>query len=307
MREVPAPEPGAGEVRVRVHATTVNRTDCGNLRGTPRIARIALGPLQPRRPVLGLDFAGVVDEVGEGVTTFAVGDRVFGMAPGGKGAHADHLRVPEDGAIAPLPARVGFAEAVVGEGVWYAKTYLDAFRLGPGHRILVYGASGAIGTAAVQLAKALGAEVTAVVDTGNVELARSLGADRVIDYTTEDYTRAGEGFDFVLDAVGKADCRRARQLLKPEGVVSASDFGPGGRNLRLWLRSPLMRERRFVFPLPKRPRAAVETAAALLERGELRAVIDRTYRLEEIVEAYRYVETGRKTAIVVIDLVGESA
>jgi len=222
IRELPSPEPRPGEVRVRVHAATVSRTDCGNLRGRPRIARLGTGLFRLKHPVLGLDFAGVVDEVGAGVTTFARGGRVFGMAPGGVGAHADYLCVPADGSIARVPARVRLAEAVVCEGVWYAKTYVDAFGLGPGHRIMVYGASGAIGIAAVQLAKSRGAEVTAVVDTKNLELARSLGADRVVDYTTEDYTRVDDSLDFVLDAVGKADYYQARRLLKPTGVASSS-------------------------------------------------------------------------------------
>ncbi len=305
IRELPSPEPRPGEVRVRVHAATVSRTDCGNLRGRPRIARLGTGLFRPKHPVLGLDFAGVVDEVGAGVTTFARGDRVFGMAPGGVGAHADYLCVPADGSIARVPARVRLAEAVVCEGVWYAKTYVDAFGLGPGHRIMVYGASGAIGTAAVQLAKSRGAEVTAVVDTKNLELARSLGADRVVDYTTEDYTRVDDSLDFVLDAVGKADYYQARRLLKPTGVFSASDFGPRNQNFWLWLRSPWMRTRRFIFPLPKKPKAAVDTAAALLEGGELRAVVDRSYALEDVVEAYRYVETGQKTGIVVLEVASE--
>lgn len=305
LREVPRPEPAAGEVRVRVHATTVSRTDCGNLRGTPRVGRVATGLFRPKHAVLGMDFAGFVDAIGEGVTRFAVGERVFGLAPGGVGAHADYLNVPVDGSIAELPNRVRFTEAVVCEGVWYAKTYLDAFALGAGHRLMVYGASGAIGIAAVQLAKARGAEVTAVVDTRRVELAWSLGADRVVDYTAEDYTRVDDSLDFVLDAVGKADFGEARKLLRPEGVFSASDFGPRNQNLVLWLRSPFMRSRRFIFPLPKGARAAVETAAARLESGELRAVVDRVLPLEEIVEAYRYVETGQKTGIVVIEVAPE--
>lgn len=306
IRDVPRPEPQTGEVRVRVHATTVSRTDCGNLRGRPLFARAFTGLVRPKHPVLGLDFAGVVDGVGEGVTEYVQGDRVFGIAPGGVGGHAEYLCAPEDGSIALLPEGVRFTEAVVCEGIWYAKTYVDAFELGPGHRLMVYGASGAIGTSAVQLAKAHGAEVTAVVDTRHIELARTLRADRVVDYTAEDYTRVDDSLDFVLDAVGKADYFEARKLLKPEGAFSAADFGPRSQNLLLWLVSPLMRSRRFMFPLPKQPRAAVKTAATMLERGELRAVVDRIHTLEEIVSAYRYVETGQKTGIVVVEVTPES-
>jgi NADPH:quinone reductase-like Zn-dependent oxidoreductase len=306
IRDLPRPEPVAGEVRVRVHATTVSRTDCGNLRGEPRFARVFTGMFRPKHPVFGLDFAGVVDELGEGVAEFAPGDRVFGIAPGGFGGHAECLCMRADGSIAPLPERVAFAEAVVCEGVWYAKTYLNAFDLGPGQRLMVYGASGAIGTAAVQLAKARGAEVTAVVDTRHMELALSLGADRVVDYTAEDFTRVDDSLDFLLDAVGKANLYEARRLLKPGGIYSATDFGPRNQNLMLLLMSPLMRDRRFVFPLPGQPRAAVETAATLLATGELRAVVDRILPLEEIGDAYRYVETGNKTGIVVIEVTPEA-
>lgn len=303
IEDVPEPTPGAGEVRVRVHATTVSRTDVANLRGHPRFARLATGLFGPKRPVFGLDVAGVVDAVGEGVDRFAAGDRVFGIAPGGVGGHAEALCMPADGAVAPLPDAVPFTEAVVGEGVWYAKSALDRLGVDAGHRLMVYGASGAIGVAAVQLAKARGAEVIAVVDTQRLDLARSLGADRVVDYTTEDYADAARDLDFVFDAVGKADFLRARALLKPEGAFSATDFGPRGGNLWHILRSPLMRSKRFVFPLPTEPAAAVELAADLLRRGELHAVVDRVVPFAQIVDAYRYVETGTKVGVVVMEMV----
>ena len=306
IRDLPQPIPGPGDVRVRVRATTVSRTDCGNLRGHPRFARLFTGLLRPSHPVFGLDFAGTVDAVGDGVTRFGVGDRVFGIAPGGFGGHAEFLCMPAEAAIAPMPEGLSFTDAVVCEGVWYAKTSLDGLGVGPGDRGMVYGASGAIGIAALQLAKARGAEVIAVVGTENVDLARSLGADRVVDYTAEDYTKIDGDLDFVLDAVGKADYTRARSLLKPEGIYTATDFGPNGGNLWHILRSQFARSRRFVFPLPKDSRSAVDRAADLLERGELRAVVDRVHSLEEIVDAYRYVETGEKVGIVVIEMGSES-
>ena len=225
LKEVPRPEPGEGEVLVRVHATTVSRTDCGQLRGHPFFIRLLTGLVRPKRTILGTDFAGEVAAVGAGVTSLVPGDRVFGLTPGGYGGHAEYLCMPEKGTIATMPPGVPFDEAVAGEGAWYADTYLKAFGLGPGHKILIYGASGAIGTAAVQLAKSYGAEVTGVVATGHVGLARSLGADRVIDYTTQDFSRVDDRFDFVLDAVGKTTFFRCRKVLKPEGGVRSDRSG----------------------------------------------------------------------------------
>lgn len=201
---------------------------------------------------------------------------------------------------------------MVCEGAGYADTDLRAFGLGPGDKILVYGASGAIGTAAVQLAKSYGAEVTAVVGTQHVELARDLGADRVIDYTAQDYTQIAElsgTFDYIFDAVGKTSYFRCRRLLKPTGSFAATDLGPHNQNLLLFAWAGISRSKRIIFPLPKERKEFVEFLRERMEADELRAVIDRRYTLEDIVEAYRYVETGRKTGIVVIDVVpaGEPA
>ena len=307
IREVPTPSPKAGEIRVRVHATTVSRTDAANLRGKPRLARIATGLRGPKYDVLGVDFAGVVDAVGDGVTRFAVADRVFGIAPGGYGAHAEVLCMSAEGAVALLPERIAFTESVVCEGVWYAMSALDRLGLEAGHRILIYGASGAIGIAALQLAKARGAEVIAVVDTRSMELMRSLGADAVVDYTAEDYSSVASDLDFVLDAVGKASFREARRMLKPDGAFSATDFGPGNENLVHLLASPFVRTRRFVFPLPFAPRPSVERASELFEAGTLRTVVDRVLPFDDIVEAYRYVELERKVGVVVLEVVSSSA
>ncbi len=300
LKEVPRPEPGEGEVLVRVHATTVSRTDCGQLRGHPFFIRLLTGLVRPKRTILGTDFAGQVAAIGAGVTSLVPGDRVFGLTPGGYGGHAEYLCMPEKGTIATMALGVPFDEAVVGEGAWHADTYLKAFGLGPGHKILIYGASGAIGTAAVQLAKSYGAEVTGVVATRHVELARSLGVDRVIDYTTQDFSQVDDRFDFVLDAVGKATFFRCRKVLKPEGVFAASDLGPWSQNLLLLAWASITRSRRIIFPLPRTSKEFVEFLRARMEAGEFRAVVDRKYPLEEVPDAYRYVETGQKTGIVVI-------
>jgi NADPH:quinone reductase-like Zn-dependent oxidoreductase len=304
IRQVPTPEPGAGDVLIRVHAATVSRTDCGMRRPHPWFVRLVAGLLRPKLTILGMDFAGEVEAVGAGVTRFKPGDRVFGLSPGVYGAHAEVLCLPESAAMAAMPAGMRFGEAVVCEGAWYADTNLQALRLAPGHSILIYGASGAIGTAAVQLAKSYGAKVTAVVATRHLDLVRSLGADRAVDYTTQDFTQIGETFDCVFDAVGKTTYFRCRRLLKPEGVFAATDLGPWCQNPLLTIWSAITRSRRVLFPLPQSStaKAFVEFLKARMAAGEFCAVIDREYPLEAIADAYRYVETAQKTGIVVINV-----
>ncbi len=200
LRQVPIPEPAPGEVRIAVQASTVGRTDTATLRAHPFFARLATGLIRPRMPILGMDFSGVVDALGAGVTTLAVGDRVFGLSPDHFGAHAEYMCVPATGAIARIPDDLPFQRAVVGEGAWYAHGTTKL--LSSGDRCLIYGASGAIGTAGVQLAKAHGAHVTAVVGTRHLDLAAQLGADEIVNYETDDFTALGAQFDLVFDAVG---------------------------------------------------------------------------------------------------------
>jgi NADPH:quinone reductase-like Zn-dependent oxidoreductase len=289
---------------IRVHATTVNRTDCGELR--PRlIGRLLFGLRRPRRTIFGMDFAGVVEAVDADVMAFKPGDRVFGMCPSrSNGAHADYACIPASGPIALMPANTRFDEAVVCEGAFYANSGLRKFHVGPGHKILIYGASGAIGSAAVQLAKACGAEVTAVVATRHLELVKSIGADHAIDYTAGDFTRIGERFDFVFEAVGKTSFFRYRRLLKPKGTFMATDVGPWGQYLPLILWSAIAKNNRVLVPLPPRGsgHAFVEFLKGRMVAGQFRAVIDRKYPLDAIAEAYRYVETGQKVGIVVINV-----
>ncbi|WP_421857331.1 NAD(P)-dependent alcohol dehydrogenase [Oricola sp.] len=300
LAEVPVPSPSAGEIRIRVHASTVNRTDTATLRAHPFFARAMTGLLRPKMHTLGVDFASEVDALGDGVTEFQPGDRVFGLSPETFGAHAEYLCVPAAGAIARIPAGIEFAEAVVGEGAWYANSTTKQLRAG--QSCLIYGASGAIGTAAVQLAKAAGAEVTAVVGTRHLDLAERLGADRVIDYQQQDFTAIGETFDLVFDAVGKTSSFACRQLLKENALFCATDLGPFWSNLILegWFR--LTGSRRVQLPFPEDAPGFVRDLSGLMADGLFDGVFDRSYPLEETVEAFRYVETGQKTGIVVIEI-----
>jgi NADPH:quinone reductase-like Zn-dependent oxidoreductase len=305
MRDVPAPVPGPGEVLVRVHAATVNRTDCGELR-FPALTRLLAGGRRSRRNILGMDFAGTVEAVGAAAGQFRPGDRVFGMCPArGEGAQAEYFCMPETGAIARMPSNLRFDQAVLCEGAFYANAAVEQLGFGPGHRILVYGASGAIGSAAVQLAKLRGAEVTAVVAGRHLDLARSLGADRVVDYGTDEFARLGREYDFVWDAVGKLGFRRWRRLLKPGGVFATTDLGPWAQHSWFLLWSGITRSGRAVVPLPKPKsgQAFVNGLKEKIEAGGYIPVIDRRYPLAAIADAYRYVQTGEKAGIVVIDVV----
>jgi len=301
IAQVDRPAARDGEVLVKVHATTVNRTDCGLRAARPFIYRPILGLTRPRRTVLGTEVAGEVEAVGPGVTSFRVGDRVFGFNGTSFGAHAEYLVTREHGMVATMPAGLTWEEAAAGtEGSHYALSSVRAAKVRGGQDVLVYGATGAIGSAAVQLLKGLGAQVTAVCDTANLELVKGLGADRVVDYTAEDFTRDTQRYDVVFDAVGKNSFGHCRRLLRPRGTYLSSDLGPLSQNPLLVLVTPLFRGRKVVFPFPRENQEMMSYLRRQLESGAFRPVIDRRYPLDEIVEAYRYVETGRKLGNVVV-------
>jgi NADPH:quinone reductase-like Zn-dependent oxidoreductase len=253
--------------------------------------------------VLGNEFAGEVEAVGSGVSSFEVGDSVFGFNGVSFGAHAEYLTIPEDGLVATMPANLTFEEAAAStEGSHYALSLIRKAKIRSGQDVLVNGATGAIGSAAVQLLKSLGAEVTAVCDTEHLELVRGLGAARVIDYTAEDFTKDKQTYDVVLDAVGKSSFGRCKRLLKPGGIYLSSDLGPLSQNPILALITPLFGGKRVMFPIPGDDQEMVTYFKDLIEAGTFRPLIDRRYRLDQIVEAYRYVETGRKIGNVVISV-----
>jgi NADPH:quinone reductase-like Zn-dependent oxidoreductase len=302
IADIDKPSAKGHEVLVKVHVTTVNRTDCGFRAAKPFIVRFFSGLIRPRVTVLGTEFAGVVEAVGRGVTSFEVGDRVFGYNEGRFGAHAEYLSIPEDGPLATIPANVTYEEAAPStEGSHYALACITKARIASGQHVLVNGATGAIGSAAVQILKSLGAVVTAVCDTEHVELVRGLGADRVIDYTAEDFTKDEQTYDVVFDAVGKSSFGRCKRLLKPRGFYLSTDLGPLSQNPILALITPLFGGKKAMMPIPpKYDQELVRHFKEMIESGAFRPVIDRRYPLDRIVEAYRYVETGQKIGNVVI-------
>ena len=300
--DVATPSPAPDEVLVRIHAATVNRTDLGVLTGSPAIARAVYGLRRPKYPVLGNEFAGVVEATGDNVTTFAIGDRVFGWDGARFGCHAEYKTVRETRLVAHIPDGIAFEEAAAGnEGACYA---LSNLRFGgieePGKRVLVYGATGAIGSAAVQLAAHFGAEVTAVCATPHMGLVRELGATEVLDYTTDTLPPPGARFDIVFDAVGKTSYRAWKAAIVTGGAYVASDAGPGWRNLPLAVWSRFAGDHRVAMALPSHSQEQVRFFARLLESGAFRPLHDRTYPFDGIVEAFEYVATGEKVGNVVI-------
>ncbi|MDR5698799.1 NAD(P)-dependent alcohol dehydrogenase [Agromyces aerolatus] len=345
LAERPTPEPGAGQIRVRVHAASVGPSDCAFRSGTPWFARLFAGPMKPRQQILGSDFAGTVDAVGPGVTRFAPGDRVFGATGAASGAHAEFVVIAADGAVQPIPvrpagrrvARAGdlgrIAEPAPGgddadtdtpvevatapwsdaeavslvDGFLTALPFLrDVCRVRPGQRVLVNGASGAVGSAAVQLARWMGAEVTAVTSTPNLELVRRLGASHTIDYTAERFTEARDAYDVVFDAVGRSSYRRVRRTITSHGVYASTVPSPGLLAAIAWTRIRLGRRAAVAFTglrADAAKRTDLELLGRLVAEGEFVPVIDRTLPLADIVAAHTRVDSGRKVGALVVSLV----
>jgi NADPH:quinone reductase-like Zn-dependent oxidoreductase len=310
IEEVEKPVPKADEVLVRIHATTVNRADCATREANRHgglavslLSRLVSGLRRPRQRILGSEFAGVVEAIGDAVGEFAVGDRVFGSSGFRFGAHAEFICMRESARMAPMPAGMTYEEAApICDGALYALVCLKQADLLQGRRILIYGASGAIGTAGVQLARHFGADITAVCNTKNLELVRSLGADRVIDYTHDDFTQNGERYNVIFDAVGKQSFGRCRGSLEPGGIYLSTD---GFGNLMWALLTSRIGDREVRFQIP--PRLTTQDVLflkELVDAGEYRPVIDRRYPLEDVIEATRYVETEQKTGNVVLVVSG---
>jgi NADPH:quinone reductase-like Zn-dependent oxidoreductase len=306
IEDVEPPVPKDDEVLIRVHATTVSRTDCALRAGEPFFSRFITGVRRPRQRVLGSDFAGEVTEVGVGVREFTPGDRVFGIKPWKFGAHAELICMHERAALADMPAGVAFDEAAaVCDGALLALNCLRPGKLRSGQSVLVFGASGSIGTAGVQLAKALGANVTAVCNTANLEVVRSLGADAVIDYTQDDFTKNGRSYDIIFDAVGKHSFAACKSSLNPGGRYLPTD---GLRNMALAVWTGRIGDRKVIFDLPpKFMKRDVVFMRDLMAAGKYRAVIDRRYPLEQVVEATKYVEMHEKLGNVVLTVTAETS
>ncbi len=305
LKEVAKPVPKDNEVLIKIYATTVTATECTFRKGEPYFSRLFTGLIRPRITTLGEELAGVIEAVGKDVKLYKRGDQVFGTAGPGFGANAEYVCLPEDGVLASKPTNMTYAEAAsICDGVLTALPFLrDTGNIQHGQKVLIIGASGSVGTAAVQLARYFGAEVTGVCSTRNAELVQSLGADKVIDYTKEDFTKSGQTYDIIFNTVHKTSFSRCKSVLKQEGVYLEAAFGLSIFPQVLWT-SMIGGKKAKIAATGLRPASErtkdLNYLKELIEAGKIKPVIDRRYPLEEIAEAHRYVDKGHKKGNVVI-------
>lgn len=294
---------GKGQLLVKVFASTVNRTDCARLTAKPFLMRFMTGLFRPNNPIPGTDFSGTVSAIGPAVTNFKKGDKIFGFNDNGLSSHAEYLVIASSKNVLQMPQQISFEQAVASiEGFHYALNFVNKVDLKKGQTVLVNGATGAIGSAALQLLVHYGAIVTAVGNTENLQLLQSLGAAKVVDYTKEDFTKLEESFDYVFDTVGKSTFGKCKHLLKPKGIYISSELGWGAQNLFYSLWTPWLGGRKVGFPFPHKIRESLALAKQLLENGEFQPVIDKVYPLDDVAAAFAYVLTGQKTGNVVLTI-----
>ena len=298
---VPKPVPKANEVLVKVHVSTINRTDTGFRSAEYVISRFWSGLLKPKNPISGCEFAGEITDVGESVNRFKKGDKVFGFTTSNFGAHAQYLAVAEDSPVALMPDVFSYAQAApLTEGAHYALNYIRAAKIKEGSDVLVYGATGAIGSAAIQLLKYFGAKVTATCASDKIDVVRKLGADHIINFEKEKYYEKKHQYDLVLDAVGKSSFKEAAKVLKPKGVYTSTELGPYAQNVLFALITPLSGGKKVLFPIPDLTQADVHWIRSLAEQGKFIPLIDRQFTMDEFVAGSRYVESGKKTGNVLL-------
>lgn len=289
------------KVLVKVQACTVNRTDCANLTAQPFIMRFVLGFIRPRKIILGTDFAGEVIAIGKEVTKFAVGYRVFGFRDIGSESQAEYTLVAEKD-LFPIPENLDYSLAAASlEGAHYAYTFVHKVNIQRGQRILINGATGAIGSALLQFVRQYDVTITATCNTKNTQVVSLLGADFIIDYCSEDFTGRDEKFDFIFDAVGKSTFGRCKGLLNERGVYISSELGPHSENIFYAIRS-IFTKKKLIFPFPYPTLKTIPYIIAQIKKGIFKPLIDREYMLSDIAGAYEYVLTGEKTGNVVIRL-----
>ena len=298
IEDIDTPTPKEEEILVKVHATTVNRTDCANLTGKPFIMHFVLGLFKPRKAIIGTDFAGEIVQVGKNVKNFKVTDRVFGFNDQVLESQAEYIALKPEGNVLTIPKNIDYKKAAASvEGAHYAYSFIKKVNIQSGQNILINGATGGIGSALLQFVKQYDVHITATCNTKNIERIKSLGADKIYDYTTEDFTTSNEKYDFIFDAVGKSTFGKCKPLLKENGIYISSELGPYSQNIFYALFN-----KQVIFPIPYKPEETLPYIKNLLEKEVFKPVIDSEYPLEDIDDAYTYVMKGIKTGNVIINI-----
>ncbi len=304
VKEVVRPKPKANELLVKIQATTINRTDVALVTGKPFIMRFVAGFPRPKYSTPGTDFAGIIEEIGASVEKFKVGDRIFGFNDIGLGTQGAYACISEKEAISTIPNNYTFAQAVASlEGSHYAWNFLNKIDLRPEHKVLINGATGAIGSAMLQFVTHAGCVVNAVANAKNLEKIKALGATKVYDYEEEDFTKIDEEkYDFIFDAVGKSSFKKCKPLLAENGIYISSELGENNENPFLALRSKFFGKKKVIFPIPSDINASINKTKRLMVEGKFTPLIDCSFQLDQIIEAYQYVTSGQKTGNVILDL-----
>ena len=301
IENIEKPIPKHNDVLIKVHATTVNRTDCANLTAKPFIMRFVLGLFKPRKIILGTDFTGEVITIGENVKAFNIGDKAFGFIDISSESQAEYLKTTEENLFL-IPEKIDYKVAAASlEGAHYAYTFIHKVTIQSGQKILINGATGGIGSALLQFVRQYDVKITATCNTKNIKLIQSLGADKIYDYTKEDFTDDDDKYDFIFDAVGKSTFGKCKPLLKEKGIYISSELGPYAQNIFYALLTSRL-SKKVIFPMPYSQQKTIPYISNLLEKGKFKPVIDREYSLEDISKAYEYVITGEKTGNVIINV-----
>ncbi|WP_026955660.1 NAD(P)-dependent alcohol dehydrogenase [Algoriphagus vanfongensis] len=300
IREMPIPQPSSKEIQIQVIATTINRTDMAVITGLPWIMRLFVGFPNPKSPIPGTDFVGIISEVGLEVKEFQKGEKVWGFIDNGCGSHAEYFCTSSFSNLQKMPDGIPWDQAAGSiEGVHYAYNFINKLELNAGDEVLVIGGTGAIGSAAIQILKSMDIHVTAVC-LGHKDRVQALGTDHVIDGLEEDFTACGKEFDAVFDAVGKSRFKTCKPLLKEYGVYISSELGPHGENPLLAIKSVFIGKKKVNFPFPVDVRGSLEKIAPLIQEGKFTPLIDRQVKLEEAIESYAYVQSGQKIGNVIL-------
>jgi NADPH:quinone reductase-like Zn-dependent oxidoreductase len=299
---VETPIPKDNEVLIKAYATTVNRTDCANLTAKPFIMRFVLGLFKPRQIILGTDFAGEIVSIGKDIKSFSIGSKVFGFNDIGAASQAEYLTTTTENLFL-IPEGIDYKQAAASlEGANYAYTFIHKVTIKPGQHILINGATGGIGSALLQFVRQFDVKISATCATKNIELIKSLGANKVYDYTKEDFTINNDKYDFIFDAVGKSTFGKCKPLLKEKGVYISSELGPYSQNIFYAISTSLSKTKKVIFPIPYSKQKTIPYIVEMLKKGIFKPVIDREYLLEDISKAYEYVMTGEKTGNVIINI-----